>query len=206
MPNNLGNKQTMAKNIQYYMTLNSMERKDLAECIGEPYTTVTDWLNANTYPRINKIEKMAQVFGIAKADLIEAHRIVHEAPTVYERIVSMLPFVNAPVSAGSGQWLAEGFEFEFHEFEGAPDDADFALKVRGDSMSPNYNDDDIVFVKTCRHVESGQVGVFYYDGEGYMKMLQGNRLVSLNSGYPPIILNENFDFFVAGRVVGKAKP
>lgn len=71
MQNNLGNKTTMAHNIQRYMSINGMERKDLAECIGVPYTTVCDWINAKTYPRIDKIEKMAQVFGISKADLVE---------------------------------------------------------------------------------------------------------------------------------------
>ena len=36
-----------------------------------PYSTLTDWMNANKYPRINNIEKMADYFGVSKSDLIE---------------------------------------------------------------------------------------------------------------------------------------
>ena len=97
------------------------------------------------------------------------------------------------------------FALSTQMFEDAPKDADFALRVRGDSMSPNYNDDDIVFVKKCVLVESGQVGVFYLNGEGYMKQLQGNRLMSLNVEYGTVTVNEHDSFYVAGRVVGKTK-
>jgi len=196
MDNNLGNKQTMARNIERFMSIHHMKRKDLAECMTVPYTTVCDWLNAETYPRIDKIEKLAQIFGVSKADLVEKQ-------SALERIVSTLPFYDTPVSAGGGAWLAEGHEYTFCEFEDAPPDADFALRVRGDSMEPMYLDDDIVFVKKSVLVESGQVGVFYLNGEGYMKMLQGNRLVSLNSQYAPVTINDFDSFFVAGRVVGK---
>jgi phage repressor protein C with HTH and peptisase S24 domain len=72
-------------------------------------------------------------------------------------------------------------------------------------MSPNYNDDDIVFVRKVVLVESGQVGVFFLNGEGYMKQLQGNRLVSLNNEYGTVTIGEHDSFFTAGRVVGKVK-
>lgn len=74
MSNDLGNKEVMARNLQRYMTIHRMMRKDLAAMVGVPYTTVCDWVNANTYPRIDKIEKMAMIFGISKADLIETKK------------------------------------------------------------------------------------------------------------------------------------
>jgi len=200
MGNNLGNKQTMAKNIARYMKIHNMKRRDLADCMGVPYTTVCDWLNAETYPRIDKIEKMAQIFGVSKADLVENQ-------TALDKAISSLPYYDTPVSAGNGAWLAEGHEYELCEFEDAPEDADFALRVCGDSMAPYYVDDDIVFVKNSVLVESGQVGVFCLNGEGYLKMLQGNRLISFNSSYKPVIVSEFDSFYIAGRVVGKAnKP
>ncbi|MBS5595696.1 LexA family protein [Peptostreptococcus sp.] len=71
--NNLGNKETMAKNIKRYMDSHNIDRKDLATVTGVAYTTLSDWLNAKTYPRIDKIEKMAYFFGISKADLVEEY-------------------------------------------------------------------------------------------------------------------------------------
>lgn len=70
----LGNKEIMAANLQYYMDKNGLSRQDLCQAIGVKYTTLTDWLKANTYPRIDKIELMANYFGITKADLVEERK------------------------------------------------------------------------------------------------------------------------------------
>ena len=76
MKNNLGNKETMSKNIQFYMDKNNISRNDLCSALNVPYTTLRDWLKAITYPRIDKIEMMANYFGISKADLVEERKPV----------------------------------------------------------------------------------------------------------------------------------
>lgn len=68
---NLGNKEIMAKNIQFYLDLNKKTRSEICNALNLKYSTFTDWINANTYLRIDKIEKMANYFGIEKSDLIE---------------------------------------------------------------------------------------------------------------------------------------
>ena len=69
----LGNKAVMAKNIQHYMDLSGKSRQDICKALGFKYTTFTDWIKGNTYPRIDKIELMANYFGIEKSDLVENH-------------------------------------------------------------------------------------------------------------------------------------
>ena len=69
----LGNKEIMAKNIQYYMDKYNKTRQDMCEALGVKYTTFTDWVKGKSYPRIDKIELMANYFGITKADLVEEH-------------------------------------------------------------------------------------------------------------------------------------
>lgn len=69
----LGNKKIMGGNIQAYMDKHGLSRKDFAKAIKEPYSSVTDWINGKSYPRIDKIQKMADFFGIEKADLVEYH-------------------------------------------------------------------------------------------------------------------------------------
>ena len=71
MPNNLGNKQTMAKNIKYYMDRNGVSAADMCRVLNVPQSTFSYWLHAKSYPRIDKIEKMAHLFGIKKSDLVE---------------------------------------------------------------------------------------------------------------------------------------
>lgn len=67
----MNNKQIMAENIKHYLEEKNLNVKDFATQLGFKYTTVLDWVNANTYPRIDKIEKMANYFGIDKSKLVE---------------------------------------------------------------------------------------------------------------------------------------
>lgn len=67
----LGNKAVLSKNLQYYIEKSGKSRKELAKIWGFPYSTLTEWINGGKYPRIDKIEIMADYFGILKSDLIE---------------------------------------------------------------------------------------------------------------------------------------
>ena len=67
----LGNKEILSKNLKYYIERSGKDRRELAETWGYPYSTVTDWINGKKYPRIDRIEVMADYFGILKSDLIE---------------------------------------------------------------------------------------------------------------------------------------
>lgn len=66
-----GNKEAMAKNLRYHMLQKGVTPKHLSRDIDIPYTTVRSWLNGDNYPRIDKIEILAEYFGIMKSDLIE---------------------------------------------------------------------------------------------------------------------------------------
>ena len=68
---NIGNKETLSKNLKYYIEKSGKDRRELAEIWGFPYSTLTEWINAKKYPRIDRIEIMADYFGILKSDLIE---------------------------------------------------------------------------------------------------------------------------------------
>lgn len=67
----LGNKEVFAKNLNYYMKLNNVDRNKLCNDLDFNYTTVREWTNGTAYPRIDKIEAIANYFGILKSDLIE---------------------------------------------------------------------------------------------------------------------------------------
>ena len=73
----------MAKNIQYYMDKYGKSRQDMCDALGVKYTTFTDWVKGNSYPRIDKIELMANYFGITKADLVEDHSDNQDAEQYY---------------------------------------------------------------------------------------------------------------------------
>ena len=67
----LGNKQVMAKNLNYYVEKSGRTQKELAEVVGVATSTFNDWCKGKKYPRIDKIEMLANYFSILKSDLIE---------------------------------------------------------------------------------------------------------------------------------------
>lgn len=69
----LGNKAIMAENIQRLMDSRGIDRNKICSDLGFKYTTFTDWVKGNTYPRIDKIEMMANYFGVNKSELVEKH-------------------------------------------------------------------------------------------------------------------------------------
>ena len=60
------------------MDSRGIDRNKLCADLGFKYTTLTDWLKGNTYPRIDKIEMMANYFGVEKSDLIEDKSDINE--------------------------------------------------------------------------------------------------------------------------------
>lgn len=111
-----------------------------------------------------------------------------------------------PVSAGPGEFLDESTGEEIY----IPDnnktsEADFALKISGNSMEPKYKDGDILLVSDCESVEVGEPGIFLLDGSGYFKIFGGDRLVSLNKSYGDIMLKDFQSVWCGGRVIGKLK-
>lgn len=68
---NIGNKETMAKNLRYYVEKSGKTQKEISEVVGVASSTFNDWMKAKKYPRIDKIEILADYFGILKSDLIE---------------------------------------------------------------------------------------------------------------------------------------
>lgn len=75
MPSDLGNLMVMAENIQYYLDKKGINSVKLAEDLGINYTTIRNWIQGRSYPRIDKIEMMANYFGIEKSDLVERKQI-----------------------------------------------------------------------------------------------------------------------------------
>ena len=67
----MDNKSVFASNLQKYMAMNNKSRRDLSEALGISYYTVTDWVKGKKFPRMDKVEMLADYFGILKSDLIE---------------------------------------------------------------------------------------------------------------------------------------
>ncbi len=87
---NLGNKETMSRNLRYYLQQSRKTQKEICEAIGVNTSTFNDWVKGRKYPRIDKIERMAEYFGILKSSLIENRETMEQKNDALTDIVIRL--------------------------------------------------------------------------------------------------------------------
>lgn len=75
----MDNKNIFAANLKKHMKLHGKSRRDVCDALGFSYYTFSDWVNGKKYPRMDKVEMLANYFGILKSDLIEEKTEEHKA-------------------------------------------------------------------------------------------------------------------------------
>lgn len=114
-------------------------------------------------------------------------------------------YYDQAASAGTGQYLNDAQVETIELPVNVP--ADFVIPLYGDSMEPKYHSGDYVFVKLSVELSDGDIGVFEYYGDAYVKQLliteEGAFLHSLNQcgDYPDIPIGVDSDFRIIGEVV-----
>lgn len=81
-------KAIFSRNLNYQMEIHGKSRQDISDALGISYFTVTSWANGSKYPRMDKIEKLAEYFGILKSDLIEEKTEEHREMQKKNDIIS----------------------------------------------------------------------------------------------------------------------
>ncbi|HIT69207.1 MAG TPA: S24 family peptidase [Candidatus Aphodomonas merdavium] len=90
----------------------------------------------------------------------------------------------------------------------APEKADYALEIEGDSMEPDYLDGDTIYIRQQPDVYDGGVAVVLVDDSATLKRVyhlqDGLQLVSNNPKYPPmhVSFSEHSAIRILGIVVG----
>ena len=123
-----------------------------------------------------------------------------------ERSIIYLPKSVLRASAGSGNWLDEQQLVTVAVLDTpAARKSNLIIEVDGDSMEPLYKNGDNVLVSTAAEVQIGDIGIFIADGNGYIKKLGEDRLVSVNPKYKDIIPTENSNYRCVGKVLELAE-
>ena len=167
---------------------------------GFPVRTqaVSKWERGTTLPSARQLVELCRLYHIR--DVVAAF-----APTEERRAVRTLPLYRLAVSAGTGE-LLDGADYDTVEVgdEVSPN-ADFGVRIAGDSMEPRFHDGQTVWVHQQPTLTPGEIGVFLYDGSAYLKQLRrdGGRvwLHSLNPAYHDLEISDAFPLRVLGKAV-----
>lgn len=61
-----------SQRLRYYLEKNNMTQKELADRLGVGTTSVYNWCNAVKSPRMKYVDKMCEIFGCTRVDLIKS--------------------------------------------------------------------------------------------------------------------------------------
>ena len=153
-------KMILAKNIRHYMELNNKTRNEMCKALGVKYTTFTDWVNAKTYPRIDRIEQMAEYFGIGKSELLE-ERLPNGAIPYQKRPTLPIPIVGV-VSCGTPLLAEDNIEgyIDTPAQDVTTGETYFWLRAKGDSMiNVGIHEGDLLLIRQQNDVDSGDIAV-----------------------------------------------
>lgn len=140
------------------------------------------------------------------------NRIAEELPENEEEKVISLPqdgkvikLFDIAVCAGDGFYIDDAVESESITVEDS--NADYAVKISGDSMEPTYKNGDILLVQKTEELNNGDIGIFYIDGntmcKKYVERGRGVSLVPENNKYETIKVTKDKDCLTQGKVLGK---
>ena len=145
----------LAELLNQFKRQNNVNNDYIAEYCGVTKSTVSRWCTGRS-KRIHQetLEKISQMLNIDLDDMTRVNGLAYERPIL------------GTVKAGYGLFAEENLEgyetvseSDFHE-------GDYFLRVTGDSMKDaNIHSGDLLFVKSCTDIASGEIGVFLIDHE-----------------------------------------
>jgi len=178
--------------------------KDISELI-KVYGTLDhegkSIVNATAYKELRRMRRIKRQENNSPIDDNVIYDMSREVPVYFH-----------PAAAGTGTFLdSDYYDIVDFPIDDVPINTSFGVKVSGDSMHPRFADGDIVFVRQQPTLENGETGIFVLNGEAYIKKLSNCnssatvKLISLNTKYDPIEIEETDSLRVVGKVIGTAK-
>jgi len=170
---------------------------------GWPVKTqaVSKWEKDTTLPNAAEFLILCKLYRVT-----DVQRTFLQPEHSEERRLRSLPLYSLAVSAGTGQFL-ENAGYDMVEVGSEVSaQADFGVRIAGDSMAPRFVNGQIVWVRRQSTLELGEIGIFYLNGQSFCKRLAREHgsplLVSLNHAYAPLAVGPDDEFRVFGKVVG----
>lgn len=171
------------KNLNKYLDSFQMNQADLASRLSVNKSVVSSWISGSRYPRMNTMEKIANIFNIEKSDLIEDKS--EKEHTSYHAKGIRIPVLGRVAAGIPIEAVTDVDDWEEIPESMAKTGEYFALRIKGESMSPKLQPGDIVIVKKQNDVDTGDTAIVLVNGnDATVKQIKkteaGIMLVGLN--------------------------
>lgn len=177
----------------------NMTQSELAAVCRVHQTAVSQWENGRTLPDMQTLGKLSDIFGVSVDALLGKKEPESK---------NLIPILGE-VKAGSPTEAVEDIlGYEEISTATAVSGEHFALRVKGDSMSPRILPGDIVIVRRQDYIESGEVAVVLVSDmdvtvKKVIKKGTGITLVPFNSSYDPLVFTAEEIVSLPVKIIGK---
>ena len=134
----------------------------------------------------------------------ETNRMMAASPQLASGDAEIIQFsvteYEDPMSAGTGQPAGYGYGTNLLLIKEPPRGTSYVAPIAGNSMEPTYHNGDRLFIQACYEINVGEIGIFFMDGQQWVKELGEGVLLSHNPKYEPRPMTE--DIRCQGRVLG----
>jgi repressor LexA len=177
-----------------------LSQEELAELAMLHRVTVAKYETGQVEPGALAIGRIADALGVSADELLCR---VDKLPPFIHIVKGAVPIVGE-IACGKPITAEQNIEGYAELPDGVS--ADFALRCKGDSMTPTFQPGDLVLIRQQPEVQPGQIAAVGIDGEATLKRFYKNEngivLVADNPAYLPQVYPAGTDVCVYGLAVG----
>ncbi len=177
-----------------------LNQEELAELAMLHRVTVAKYETGAVEPGALAIGRIADALGVSTDELLCR---VAKLPPFIPMVKDAVPIVGE-IACGQPITAQQNIDGYAELPDGVT--ADFALRCKGDSMTPTFQPGDLVLIRQQPTVEQGQIAAVGIDGEATLKRFYRNGdgflLVADNPVYPPQAYPAGSDVRIYGLAVG----
>lgn len=203
---------SVGANIRQLRDRAGMTQEELADKLGVARSTVTQWENGWSNPRMGMVQKLAGVFHVTSSDIVSDEPVKSYIPAnaIPVRGTSAMVPVRVLGRTHAGERMDEDesdYEAEFPEGVVSRHPGCFALRVEGDCMNRRYPDGCVVLVDPSMEPSNGRAVVAEFeDGRSVLRCYyrgQSSLMLTADSfsEYEDIILTGDDPVRLVGVVV-----
>ena len=194
------------------MDMRNINQAELCRRTGIGKSSISTYLSGDYEPKQTNLYKIAEALDVSIPWLngydVNMEKNTEERPLPSNLIpinkVNRIPIVGT-IAAGKPITATENIESYImldQEYK-----ADFALKIKGDSMiDAGINDGDLALIVKDRPIDNGEIYAVLIDGEATLKKIYKNEeyltLQACNSKYPAKIVKEDDNPYIIGKLSG----
>lgn len=191
----------LAKNLRYLRLKNGLSQDYIADRLGyKSYTTIQKWEMGTSEPSLGILSKLSALYNV---DMDAMYSMDLEMDSLEnDKKVKRIPLLGT-IAAGAPLLAEEHIEDYFNIDSSIK--ADFALRVKGDSMiDAGITEEDIAFIRQQENLENGEIGAILIEGEATLKRFykQDGAIIlqAENKAYEPMVYT-NGDIRILGKLV-----